>query len=89
MAAHSAFSLDETADIAASLGVDLDDVGFDLEELQAGLDLERDFRARDREADPADLDPLQLAQIALGHLTERADYYSRLARMAADATDTD
>jgi hypothetical protein len=89
MGAHPAFSLDEAADAAGQLGTDLDDVSFDLEELRLGMDVELEDISRDPESAFARADPLLVAKVALGHLHERSDYYTRLARMEADATETD
>jgi len=89
MGAHPAFSLDEAADAAGQLGVDFDDVSFDLDELSLGMEVELEDLSRGPESTLVRADPLLMAQIALGHLHERSDYYTRLARMEADATETD
>jgi len=85
MAAHLAYDLDQTAAIARSLGVELDDVTFDLEELQMGLDIELEQESRDVGAGSDRVDPLVIGRLALEHLSERSDYYTRLARMQDDA----
>ena len=83
--AHLAYDLEQTAAIASGLGVEFDDVTFDLEELQLGLDMELGDLSRDPEATPGWVDPMVVARIALEHLGERSDYYSRLARMQDEA----
>jgi hypothetical protein len=85
MAAHLAYDLAQTAVIASGLGVEFDDVTFDLDELQLGLDMELTDLSRDPEANPGWVDPMVIGRLALEHLGERSDYYSRLARMRDEA----
>lgn len=89
MPAHPAFSLDEAAELAAQLGLDLDADVVDLEEFRMGLDAELDHGSHDPGADVAREDSLTIATITLEHLRDRPDYYTRLARMIEDATETD
>jgi hypothetical protein len=83
--AHLAYDLEQTAAIASGLGVEFADVTFDLEEFQLGLDMELADLSRDPEANPVWVDPMVVARLAIEHLGERSDYYSRLARMHDDA----
>jgi hypothetical protein len=56
-----------------------------LEEFQAGLEVELEHGARDLETNVTDDDEIQTGKIALAHLKEFPDYYTRLARMEQEA----
>jgi len=57
---------------------------FDLEQFRQGLDVELEHGSRVGDTNVTDDDPLLTAKIALAHLRELPDYYTRLARMEAD-----
>jgi hypothetical protein len=65
------------------LGIDWGSCPFDVEQFRIGLGVELEHGRRDRETDLTHDDPILTAQIALAHLREIPDYYSRLARMEA------
>jgi len=77
------FSSDEAKRIGDSLRVDWDQV--DLEQFRMGLLVELEHGTRDRETNVTDDDPSLTARIALAHLKEFPDYYTRLAVMEAEA----
>ena len=77
------FSLDEAKRIGDSLGVDWDLV--DLEQLRMGLLVELEHGTRDPETNVTDDDTGLTGKIALAHLNEFPDYYTRLAKMEAEA----
>jgi hypothetical protein len=79
------FTLEEAAQIAATLGIDFATVPFSLEEYRAGLDVELEHGRRDPETNVTGDDPLLTGKIALAHLREIPDYYTRLAEMEAAA----
>jgi hypothetical protein len=81
----AAFSLEEAAQIAASLGIDFAAVPFTLEEYRSGLDVELEHGRRDPETNVTGDDPLLTGKIALAHLRELPDYYTRLREMEAAA----
>ena len=83
--ARTTFSLDEAAAIATTLGIDFATVPFTLEEYRAGLDVELEHGRRDPDTNVTGDDPIATGKIALAHLRELPDYYTRLARMEADA----
>ena len=67
---------DEARALGNKLGVRWDDV--DLEQLRQGIMVEREhFNVTE--------DPLKIAKIALAHLAEKKDYYTRLAKMEKEA----
>ena len=79
------FDTSEAAGLAERLGVDISVEPFDLEQFRMGLDIELEHGARDPETDVTHDDPLTTAKIALAHLREIPDYYTRLTEMERDA----
>ncbi len=77
------FSLDEAKRIGDSLGLDWDQV--DLEQLGMGLLVELEHGTGDPETNVTDDDLSLTGKIALAHLKEFPDYYTRLAEMEAEA----
>jgi hypothetical protein len=77
------FSPDEARRIGDSLGLDWDQV--DLEEFRMGLLVELEHGTRDPETNVTDDDPGLTGKIALAHLREFPDYYTRLAELEAEA----
>jgi hypothetical protein len=77
------FSLDEAKRIGDFLGVDWDQV--DLEQFRMGLLVELEHGTRDPETNVTDDDVSLTGKIALAHLNEFPDYYTRLAKMEAEA----
>lgn len=74
----STFTASEVEDIARELGV-ADEV--DLEQLRIGMEVELEHGRRDPMTNVTDDDPVRTAKIALAHLRELPDYYTRLAVM--------
>jgi hypothetical protein len=77
------FDADEARRIGDSLGVDWDEV--DLEQFRMGLLVELEHGTRDPETNVTDDDPGLTGKIALAHLREFPDYYTRLAELEAEA----
>ncbi len=88
MSAKRHFGADEAAAIAAELGVDLASEPFDLEQFRMGLEVELEHGLRDPETNVTGDDPILTGKIALAHLREMPDYYTRLAEMEAEAEGT-
>lgn len=78
------FLPEEVAALAERLGV-TDEV--DLNQLRIGMEVELEHGRRDPLTNVTDNDPLLTAKIALAHLRELPDYYTRLAAMEAAAED--
>jgi len=77
------FSAEEAKDIGDRLGVDWSVIP--VEEFRQGLGVELEHGAHDPQTDVTS-DDLQLTgKIALAHLKEFPDYYSRLGKMEAEA----
>ena len=85
MTAKQGFSPDEAAEIAERSGVDFDVESFDLEQFRMGMDVELEHGSRNPETDVTDDDAAMTGKIALAHLREIPDYYTRLAAMEAEA----
>jgi len=85
MPGRSSFTPEEATRIAAELGVDFATSGFDLEQFRMGLDVELEHGRRDPITNVTGDDPITTGRIALAHLHEIPDYYTRLARMEAEA----
>jgi Protein of unknown function (DUF5661) len=58
---------------------------FDAERFRMGMDVELEPRLRDLLTNVTDSDPVVTGKIALTHVNEFPDYYTRLARMEAEA----
>jgi hypothetical protein len=75
----------DAARLAEGLGLDLVAEPFDLEEFRIGLNVELEHGSRSAETDVTHDDPLATAKIALAHLREIPDYYTRLVAMEREA----
>ena len=58
---------------------------FDVEQFRMGLDVELEHGLHDPVTDVTNNDPVVTGKIALAHLNEFPDYYTRLARMEEEA----
>ena len=79
------FSIDEARAIADTIGIDLATATFTLEEFRSGLDVELEHGHRDPATNITGDDPVITGRIALAHLHELPDYYTRLRAMEAEA----
>ena len=86
MSEHSAgFSTDRAREIGERIGIDWDRSRFDVEQFRMGLGVELEHGRRDPETNVSDDDELTTGKIARAHLNEFPDYYTRLAKMEAEA----
>jgi hypothetical protein len=81
----SSFSADEAHAIGESIGIDWSSAPFDAEEFRKGMDVELEHGLHDPATNVTGDDPIVTGKIALAHLNEFADYYTRLARMETEA----
>ncbi len=81
----SRFTIEDARSVGARLGIDWDTSPFDVEQFRAGMDVELEHGARDADTDVTGDDAFTTGKIALAHLREIPDYYTRLARMEAEA----
>lgn len=77
------FNLSQTKTIGEQLGISWDT--FDVAQFQSGLAVELEHGTKAPKTDVTHDDPLITGKIALAHLIEFPDYYSRLAKMEAEA----
>jgi Protein of unknown function (DUF5661) len=78
------FTTNDARSIGEQLGIDWTSSPFDVEHFRAGMDVELEHGTRDPDTDVTGDDPLLTGKIALAHLRELPDYYTRLARMEAE-----
>ena len=78
---RQSFTAEEARVAGDELGVDWKNAPFDVEQLRDGMDVELEHGRRSPTTNITDDDPLKTAKIALAHLNELADYYTRLARV--------
>jgi hypothetical protein len=85
MTGKKEFTLEEAEAIARDLEIDLATEGIELEQFRMGLGVELEHGRHDPETDVTGDNPLITGKIALAHLREIPDYYTRLAAMEAEA----
>ncbi|MBU3901537.1 hypothetical protein KKF25_02745 [Patescibacteria group bacterium] len=83
MMAKQSFTADEAKAIGEQLGIDWGK--FDVEQFRAGMDVELEHGTVDVNTNVTNDDPLMTGKIALAHLTEFSDYYTRLEFMEKEA----
>jgi len=77
------FTTQEAERIGAVLGIDWSE--FNVEQFRMGMDVELEHGLADAHTNVTDDDPIMTGKIALAHLNEFADYYTRLAKMEEEA----
>ena len=77
------FTADETKQIGDELGIDW--TKFDVEQFRSGMDVELEHGSQDPKTNVTGDDPLMTGKIALAHLNEFPDYYTRLDKMEQEA----
>jgi hypothetical protein len=83
MSKKKIFTQNQAKTIGEQLGIRWDN--FDVAQFRAGLGVELEHGAVNQTTDVTNNDPLMTGKIALAHLTEFPDYYTRLAKMEAEA----
>jgi hypothetical protein len=81
---NETFTTNDARSIGEQLGIDWASSTFDIEQFRAGMDVELEHGTRDPNTDVTGDDPLLTGKIALAHLRELPDYYTRVARMEAE-----
>jgi len=76
-------TLNQAKTIGKQLGIRWDK--FEVAQFHAGMGIELEHGTIDPKTDVTNDDPLKTGKIALAHLTEFPDYYTRLAKMEAEA----
>jgi len=83
MPTEKRFNLAEAKRIGEALGIDWH--AFGVEQFQIGLEVELEHGSRDTQTNVTDDDDLITGKIALAHLKEFPDYYTRLSAMEKEA----
>ena len=79
------FTAEEARRLGEAIGIDWSNSPFDVEQFRMGLEVELEHGRRDPRTDVTHDDPVLTAKIALAHLNEFPDYYTRLDKMEEEA----
>lgn len=79
------FTIEEAKKIAKELKIDFSKEKFDIEQFRMGLDVELEHGSRFPNANVTYDDPILTGKIALAHLMEFPDYYTRLKKLETEA----
>ena len=77
------FSSEKAKEVGESIGIKWDK--FDVEQFRRGMDVELEHGTEDSNTNVTNDDPLVTGKIALAHLNEFPDYYTRLDKMEDEA----
>ena len=83
MTSKKHFTTEEAKLIGEALGIDWSK--FDVEQYRMGLDVELEHGLVDPHTNVTNDDPMMTGKIALAHLNEFPDYYTRLEKMEREA----
>jgi len=83
MTSKKHFTTGEAKQIGEALGIDWSK--FDVEQYRMGLDVELEHGFADPHTNVTNDDPIMTGKIALAHLNEFPDYYTRLEKMEEEA----
>ena len=79
------FTAEEARRVGTEIGIDWGSAPFDVEQFRSGMDVELEHGRHDPSTNVTDDDAITTGKIALAHLNEFPDYYTRLDRMEAEA----
>lgn len=85
MTERTTFTSDQAQQIGEEIGIDWASAPFDVEQFRMGMDVELEHGLHDLMTNVTDSDPLVTGKIALAHLNEFPDYYTRLEQMEEEA----
>ncbi len=85
MVRQDGFSIEDAQRIGTEIGINWATASFDIEQFRLGLQVELEHGRRDPLTDVTGDDEMTTGKIALAHLNEFPDYYTRLAKMEAEA----
>ena len=77
------FTTQQAREVGHTLGIDWS--RFDVEQFRMGLEVELEHGLHDPSTNVTGDDPILTGKIALAHLNEFPDYYTRLAKMEQEA----
>jgi hypothetical protein len=81
MTTRTEFSETEARQFGEEIGIDWPTAPFDVDQFRRGMNVELEHGARDLRTNVTDDDAHVTAKIALAHLHEFPDYYTRLEQM--------
>ena len=82
---RTSFTADEARRTGEQIGIDWKTAPFDIEQFRMGMDVELEHGLHDSATNVTGDDPVATGKIALAHLNEFPDYYTRLDRMEEQA----
>ena len=85
MSTGKSFTAEEARETGEAIGIDWASAPFDVEQFRMGMNVELEHGLHDSATNVTGDDPILTGKIALAHLNEFADYYTRLERMEAEA----
>lgn len=85
MSDETHFTAEQARQVGELIGIDWATAPFDVEQFRSGMDVELEHGSRDPSTDVTGSDPVVTGKIALAHLNEFPDYYTRLSAMEAEA----
>ncbi|MCE5311950.1 MAG: hypothetical protein LLF86_02225 [Nitrospiraceae bacterium] len=83
MSTKKVFTAEQAKEIGGKLGIDWS--LFDVEQFRMGMDVELEHGKENALTNVTNDDPLMTGKIALAHLNEFPDYYTRLYEMEEEA----
>ncbi len=83
MSIKKVFSTEQAKEIGEKIGIKWDK--FDVEQFRMGMDVEFEHGTVDQNTNVSNDDPVITGKIALAHLNELPDYYTRLHKMEQGA----
>jgi hypothetical protein len=87
MTVKQSFTRDEALTVAIDLGMDFEALKYDLEQFRMGMDVELEHGLVSPKTNVSGDDSIITGKIALAHLNEFPDYYTRLAVLEREAAD--
>jgi hypothetical protein len=79
------FTAEQARSVGEQIGIDWSSARFDVEQFRRGMDVELEHGRSDPATNVTDDDAVTTGKIALAHLNEFADYYTRLEAMEEQA----
>jgi Protein of unknown function (DUF5661) len=83
--ARKEFTAEEARRYGEEIGIDWSRSPFDVDQFRVGMNVELEHGLHDALTNVTDDDPHITAKIALAHLNEFPDYYTRLERLEEEA----
>ena len=85
MGNRTSFTAEEARRVGEEIGIDWATAPFDVEQFRSGMDVELEHGLHDPATNVTDDEPSVTGRIALAHLNEFPDYYTRLERLEEEA----